>query len=196
MIAVKDEDIVLRRDASDGRFILFTSTDVQPAWPIRWWGAVADTGGDGWGLLVRLDPSAAPEGWTARQLIAVLKARYAVEASRCKSNATSKALGSVEQALACLGPGVGETNVEFGIGALPSPYSWTEARIGEFILPLCPDPESRDEGVTPEQVLIVLDQLLKDGAKARPWSVSIRRASGLISAALRAEQQRVSSVGG
>jgi hypothetical protein len=70
MIDINDTDIVVTRRASDGRFVIFASTDVKPDWPLRWRTVVADTGGDGFGFLVRLDKDAAPEGWTARQLLA------------------------------------------------------------------------------------------------------------------------------
>jgi len=82
MIDVNESDIVITRRTSTGRAVLFTSTDVQPDWPLRWWGAIAVTAGDGFGLLVRLDADAAPEDWTARQLLAVAGARMAAENQR------------------------------------------------------------------------------------------------------------------
>ena len=98
MIDVNESDIVITRRTSTGRAVLFTSTDVQPDWPLRWWGAIADTGGDGFGLLVRLDEDAAPEGWTARQLLAVARARTAGENQRRPSPATAAAIAHLDVA--------------------------------------------------------------------------------------------------
>ena len=79
MIDVDERDIVAARRTADRRFLLFTATDVRPDWPLRWWVVVVDTGGDGVGLPVRLDPAAAPDGWTARQLFRVALARAQAE---------------------------------------------------------------------------------------------------------------------
>ena len=80
MIDLSERDILLVRRGADERFVIFTTTDVQPGWPLPWWVAVLDTGGDGIGVPVRLDASAAPDGWTAAQLIEVALARARAEA--------------------------------------------------------------------------------------------------------------------
>jgi hypothetical protein len=85
-------------------------------------------------------------------------------------------------------------DVAFRPGGLPSPYPWSVASQGEFHLPMCPDPESQDEGVTPEQLLLVLDQLLHDAARALPYRVDLWQAHGHVAAALAAEVRRLAAV--
>ena len=200
MIDVSDSDIVLTRHTGDGRFVLFTSTDVRPGWPLRWWGAVADTGGDGFGLLVRIDRNAAPDGWTARQLLAVAHARMSAEVGRLPSAVTLAAVASLDRATASLAgmfaPPAADDPVTFEPSDVASPYAWTVARRGEFRLPLCPDPESRGEGIAPEQLLIVLDQLLHDAANARPHERALWTCRRHVAAALAAEVRRVAAARG
>ena len=86
--------------------------------------------------------------------------------------------------------------VTFMAGDLASPYAWTVARCGEFHLPLCPDPESRGEGVTPEQLLIILDQLLHDACRAFPHARPLWVSRRHVAAALKAEVRRVAAARG
>jgi hypothetical protein len=79
-------------------------------------------------------------------------------------------------------------------GGPASPYPWTVATQAGFDLPLCPDPESRDEGVTPEQLLIVLDQLTHDAARAIPYLPALWQCRGHVKAALSAEARRLAAV--
>jgi hypothetical protein len=158
MIDIDANDIVATRRTADGRFLIFTSTDVRPAWPTRWWGVVADTRGDGFGFLVRLDEDAAPQGWTARQLLSIARHRMAIEGQRQPSAATATAIANLDLAAAGFRERRGriarDDPLTFVPGGEPSPCAWTVARCGEFHLPLCPDPQSLSEGVTPEQLLI------------------------------------------
>lgn len=197
MIDINEADIVVTRHTTGGRAVLFTSTDVQPGWPIRWWGVVADTGGDGFGLLVRLDANAAPEGWTVRQLLAVARARTAAEWHRRPSVATTAAVARLDDAIAdyrdLAGRLARDDPVTFAQGSEPSPYPWTVARYGDFHLPLCPDPEGLEEGITPEQLLIVLDQLLRDATEAYPHARGLWTCRRHVAAALAAEVGRASS---
>jgi len=200
MIDLDPADIVLTRRAADGRFVIFTATDVRPGWPLRWWGAVADTGGDGFGFLVRLDAETAPAGWTAWQLLAVVQRRMADEAARLPLPMTLAAVASLDQAAASLAGMMGNplpddpvTFASAGGGEL-SPYARTVARSGDFQLPLCPDPESFGEGIAPEQLLIVLDQLLHDTTNARPHERAWWTARRHVAAALAAEAARVIAV--
>ena len=197
MFDVSEADIVGARRTSAGRTVLFTSTDVQPGWPLRWWGAVADTGGDGFGLLVRLDEDAAPEGWTARQLLAVARARMAAENKRRPSAATAAALARLVWAAASCRPPPGrlarDDPVTFEPGGVASPYPWTVARCGEFHLPFCPDPQGLAEGVTPEQLLIILDQLLHDATAAFPHARELWACRRHVAAALAAEVRRAAA---
>ncbi len=199
MIPVRDGDVVVSRATSDGRFVLFTSTDVMPGWPLPWWGVVADTGGDGFGLLVRLDEDSAPAGWTARQLLLVVRSRLASEAARHALVITGDAVAALDRAAACRWeiepPGTAaDAALAFITVDDASPYPWTVAICQEFALALCSDPESRGEGVTPEQLLIVLDQLLRDAARARPHVRAVWEAGRHIAAALAAEVRRLGAV--
>jgi hypothetical protein len=200
MIDINDADIVTTRHTADGRFVIFTSTDVQPGWPLRWWTAVADTGGDGLGIPVRLDAAAAPAGWTARQLLTVAHARMVAENERLSREIAMAAIASLDLAVA---GGWGQVElmarddpVAFAAGGEASPYAWTVARCGPFHLPLCPDPENRGEGVTPEQLLIILDQLLHDACRAFPHARPLWACRRHVAAALKAEAQRVVAVRG
>ena len=197
MIDVSEDDIVVTRRTADSRFVIFTSTDVRPEWPLRWWGVVADTGGDGFGFLVRLDGDAAPHGWTARQLLAVARHRMAAEGELHPSAETAAAIAQLDLATASLGELGGraarDDPVTFASGGEPSPYGWTVARCGGFNLPLCPDPESLGEGVTPEQLLIVLDQLMHDAVRAFPHALGIWACRRRVAAALATEIRRATA---
>jgi hypothetical protein len=194
MIDISPTDIVLTRQATNGRFVIFTRTDVRPTWPLRWWGVVADTGGDAFGLLVRLNGLAAPEGWTARQLLAVARARAAAEYERSATAPAVAALECLDKAVAAIGkpawPTEADAPVEFERGDPQSPYAWTVARCGAFWLPLCPDPLGTGDGIAPEQVLIVLDQLLLNATRAFPHSRALWTTRRQVAGALAAEVRR------
>ncbi len=82
MIDVNQNDIVAVRHTEDGRFAIFTSTDILAHWNQKFWGVLLDTGGDGHGILVRYGNAGAPAGWTVRQLILVVQARMAADHAR------------------------------------------------------------------------------------------------------------------
>ncbi len=130
MIDISKADIVTARQTADGRFVIFTSTDVQPGWPLPWWGAVADTGGDGHGLLVRVDAVSAPAGWTARQLLLVARRRMSAEMARSSMDATAAAAAALDRAArrkwerATPDPVI-DGGVAFHAGPEPSPYPWS-----------------------------------------------------------------------
>ena len=199
MIPVRNEDLVAERRTGDGRFVLFSSAGVQPHWPLRWWGAVCDTGADGFGLLVRLDESAAPAGWTAQQLLEVARRRLAAEGERLPMLATRQAVEALDKALVTMGrisaPSDNPAPLSFRSRGAASPYPWTLAGQGGFDLALCCDPESREEGIAPEQVLTVLDQLLHDAAAAPGrYAPALWQARGCVAAALSAEARRLAAV--
>jgi hypothetical protein len=200
MIDINDADIVITRRTADARFVIFTSTDVQPGCPLRWWTAVADTGGDGFGVPIRLDKTAAPSGWTARQLLAVVRARMVAESERQSCAITLAVIASLDLAATGgwdrAGQVARDDPVAFSPSGEASPYRWTVARCGLFHLPLCPDPESRGEGITPEQLLIILDQLLHDASRAFPHARPLWACRRHVAAALKAEAQRVAAVRG
>jgi hypothetical protein len=199
VIAVRDEDVVLTRHTADGRFLLFTSTDVRTEWFLPWWGVVVDTGADGYGMLVRLDEHAAPAGWTAQQLLLVARRRLAAECERLPSPEVRDAVAALDRAASVMterisAPSDGNWGVAFRQGGTPSPYPWCVAGHSGFDIPLCPDPESRDEGVSPEQLLVALDQLLHDAARALPYRADVWQARGHVTAALAAEVRRLSAI--
>jgi len=159
----------------------------------RFWGVVLDTGGDGCGTLVRYGTvSTAPSGWTLRQLIHVAQARLALEhvrAPEAGAVAVLEALGQAARQMPegePLGCGIG-----FESGGQGSPYAWTVAGCGDLSLPLCPDPESAQEGVTPEQVLIIIDEVLREWAERASYVRRLWMCRNAIRAALAAEVRRV-----
>ena len=199
MIDLDDRDILLTRRDSGGRFVIFTTTDVHPSWPVRWWVAVLDTGGDGIGVPVRLDHTAAPDGWTALQLIEVAMARAEAEVAAggardmcdmCDMSAVASLMIHLAAALRAarqspVTPATAEP-VIFDTGEEFAPFRWTVARCGEHALPFCPDAGGVGVGVTLEQVLIVLDQLFQDGAVGRSLEAWIWRAKRHVALALAA----------
>jgi hypothetical protein len=195
MIDFDEKAIVAVRRTGDGeRFALFLNEDVLPHWGQRFWTVVLDTGGDGFGLPVRYGTGGgAPSGWTLRQLVLVLQARMAAELARAPGEAQARAaaegLERVVLQLPVEEPLGGGISLE--PGGMASPYRWTLARRGEFSLPLCPDPASRDEGLTPEQVLIVVDEALRDWAERAPYLRRLWTARNAVREALAAEIRRV-----
>ena len=193
MIDLDDRDILLTRRDAAGRFVIFTTTDVQPSWPVRWWVAVLDTSGDGIGVPVRLDHTAAPDGWTALQLIEVAmtraEAEVAVGGARDIRAAASlmihlaAALRAARQSPVT--PATAEP-VNFDTGEEFAAFRWTVARCGEHALPFCPDAGGVGVGVTLEQILIVLDQLFQDGAIGRSLEAWLWRAKRHVGLALSA----------
>jgi len=198
MIDIPDGDIVATERTSSGRFVIFTRTDVQPGWPLPWWGVVLDTGSDGIGVLVRLNTAAAPEGWTGRQMLAVALARLRVEYVREPVSAAADAVLQLE-ALAGTWPNDPkdqrpEAIIRFLPGAAKSTYPWDIAKVGDFHLPFSPDPAGREEGLTIEQILLLLRRLLTDAAGAKLTRKWLRAAERHAALALAAEVRRVASI--
>ena len=194
MIDFDEKDIVaVHRTADDRRFVLFTSTDVRPYWGQRFWGVVLDTGGDGFSTLVRYGTgSTAPSGWTVRELLHVAQARMVAEHARAPDAGVLAALEALGDAVRLMPQGemVGN-DISFGSDGRKAPYSWTVARCGDLHLPLCPDPESWQEGIAPEQLLIVTDQALKEWSERAPYLRCLWNCRTAIRDALAAEVRRV-----
>ncbi|MDR3524661.1 MAG: hypothetical protein P4L66_11215 [Acetobacteraceae bacterium] len=199
MIDLDDRDILLTRRDAAGRFVVFTTTDVQPSWPVRWWVAVLDTGGDGIGVPVRIDRTAAPDGWTALQLIEVAMARAEAEvaAGGARDMCDMRGMRAVAALMIHLAAAlraarqspVGAAAAEpvaFETGSDSSRFGWTVARCGEHALPFCPDAGGVGVGVTLAQVLIVLDQLFQDGVVGRSLEAWLWRAKRHVALALAA----------
>ncbi|MDR3525577.1 MAG: hypothetical protein P4L66_15915 [Acetobacteraceae bacterium] len=199
MIDLDDRDILLTRRDSGGRFVIFTTTDVQPSWPVPWWVAVLDTGGDGIGVPVRIDHTAAPDGWTALQLIEVAMARAEAEvaAAGARDVRDMRGMRAVAALMIHLAAALRAARqspvspasadpVTFEAGSESSRFGWTVARCGEHTLPFCHDASGKGEGVTLEQVLIVLNQLFDDGVIGRSLEAWLWRAKRHVALALAA----------
>lgn len=193
MIDINEDDIVLARTASNGAWVVFTKTDLPEGCPISWWGVALDIGGDAHGILVRLDDRYGPEGWTSTDLLQVVVARAKAERHRRFPPSDGDQYQHLRLALLAMQARhkTKTTPSSFQPGPLPSVYPWTVTVQADRTLQLCPDPASQEEGVSPEQVLIVLDQLLADSIKALPFDRSLRAAHLHVQAALDLEVQRV-----
>lgn len=194
MIDISEKDIAAVRQTADGeRFVVFTRTDLLPHWGQGFWGVMLDTGSDGLGVPVRYGTlCTAPAGWSLRQLLLVLQARMALDHARAPEGGALtvlEALGEASRQMQAGEPlGAG---VEYGPSGRASPYAWTLAWCGDLALPLCPDPASREEGVVPEQVLLVLAEALRDWAERAPYLRRVWQARNAVQAALAAEIVRV-----
>ncbi|MGC2855905.1 hypothetical protein ACM64Y_10560 [Novispirillum sp. DQ9] len=158
MIAIPEEDIVARRRTADGRFVLFTRTDLPAGWALPWYGVQMDTGGDAVGLLVGLEPATGV--WSLQDLLLVAHARALAERDHHHGAGIRTAASRLSYA-ARAGSGH-RTRVRFLPGPLPSAFPWTIAALGEHCLPFCADARAPEDGVTLAQGLVVLDQLLAD----------------------------------
>lgn len=194
MIDFDEKAIVAARATTDDRrFVLCTNSDVLPHWGQRFWGVVLDTGGDGHGILVRYGTGGgAPSGWTLRQLLCVAQARLALEHARAPGGGALDVLDGLGRAVRQLPAGEALGNgVDFAPGGQASPYAWTVARAGDQVLPLCPDPQSREEGITPEQVIIIVDEALRDWCERAPYLRKLWSCRNAVRDALAAEIRRV-----
>jgi hypothetical protein len=193
VIDLGPREIIATRHTDDGRFVIFSSAGVTAGWPLPFWGVIADTGADGHGLLVRLDAMVACDGWTVPQLLTVVHARLVAEQARFAAGSTEAAIACLDRALAVYADvsAASSPAVTFEPGDPASPYPCTVARCGPFALPLCPDPESRGEGVTPEQLLIILDQMLLEWSRHAPYIRRVWALRKAVKEALVAEVARV-----
>lgn len=195
MIDFDETSIVAVRRTGDGeRFALFSNADVLPFWEQKFWVMALDTGGDGFCLPVRYGTvSSAPAGWTLRQLLLVAQARAALEYARVPEGGALEVLETLGKAIRLLPPGdaLDGDGVSFTPGGQPSPYRWTVAQCGDLTIELCPDPESRQEGVVPEQILIVADEALRDWVERAPYLSRLWTCRNAVREALAAEISRV-----
>jgi len=194
MIHINDEDIVLRRDTSDGRFLLFTRTDLPAGCTLPWSGVMIDTGGDAHGLSVRLDPDPTGEAWSAGILLHAALARAKAEEERRLAPLAVEighhlhlALGAERRRLG----GDPTGGISLGTGAPGSVYPWTVAIHGRHHLPLSGDAEGREDGVTMEQLLMVLEQIFTDAAVPTAQQRWLTISRDHLMAAIVAERRRV-----
>ncbi|MDR3416602.1 MAG: hypothetical protein P4L83_10485 [Nevskia sp.] len=194
MIDFDEKDVVAARRTADGeRFALFLSTDVLPFWGQRFWAAMLDTGGDGFGLPVRYGTvCTAPSGWTIRQLVCIVQARMALEHARMPDAGALAVLEALGRAVRQMPEGepLG-SGIDFEPGWQDSPYRWTLARTGDLCLRLCADPASREDGITPELLLIVIDEALRDWTERAPHIRRLWAVRNAIRDALAGEIHRV-----
>ena len=194
MIDFDEKSVVAARRTADGeRFALFTNADVRPYWEQKFWTVVLDTGGDGFGLPVRYGTvSSAPTGWSLRQLLLVTQARAALEYGRMPEGGALVVLEALGKAIRLLPPGEMDSDgIAFALGGVASLYRWTVARCGDLSIELCPDPESRDDGIVPEQLIIVADEALRDWSERAPYISRLWTCRNAVREALAAEIRRV-----
>lgn len=194
MIAIDDRDLVHRLETADGRFLLFTSTDLPKGHPLPWWGVTFDTGGDGHGILLVPGPTGL-DAWTGLDLIEVLIGRAEAELNRRLAPHVSRLHDCLRRAALLErqrhGPAL-RPEPRLCRGPNDVPYGWATARRGDHLLPLCSDPESFGEGIAPAQLLYALAQLYDDAVTAKlPIDPTLPH---LLAAAAEAEDQRVKIV--
>jgi hypothetical protein len=197
MIDLADDMIVHRVDTGDGRFLLFHRVDLKPFAKLPFSGIVLDTGGDGLGIALSLDPDPSGEAWSALDLLTIALARAEAEQHRRLGPLVADVADHLVRAVACerqRQDGQASAAIDFVPGILPSPYPWADAWRGPHVLPFCPDPESRQEGITPEQVLMAIRQIFAD-ATVPPGQQRLRvRIVDHLGHALDGERRRVARV--
>lgn len=197
MIDISDEAVVLHQRSSDGRFVIFTNTDRPTDFPVPWNGACLDTLGDAHGILLRCREGDGPDGWSPAELLAVLDERARAEVSRRPAPLADRVQTLVERALrleAQRQPG--SRPVDFRSGGATADYLWTEARVGDMQLSLCPDAVSQGEGVSPEQLLMVLQQFYMDLTLTPPIDRSLLSIRLSVRRALATERRRLAVLTG
>ena len=190
--------VALRRDRAE-RYALFLRTNLPPRSVLPWWLARLDHGsGKVRTIRVRLDEHAGRDDcWTARDLAHLLALRQQAEAKRRPGPMPLQSayhLLELSKVLDARSGVAAAPQILLLPGAAPSPYAWAVAMLGDQednrIL-LCPDPLGRQEGVSPELLLHVLDQLLADAALAFPADAVLGLASSHATTALRCEVARL-----
>jgi len=197
----RGRDTVMRRVIGDGRAVTFLGTDVIPGRPLRMWGVLVDTAdhaGEGGGAFIRLGILGARDGWSVTQLLAVALARFEAELARTGAAEVAEIVRHLELAAATFRdahesePAL-PISFEPAPGAPPSPYPWTVARAGLFAIQLSDDAAGRQEGVTPEQLLAVLDLAMCAWLPVTPWRRSCWVARRAVRAALAVEAGRTAA---
>jgi len=200
LIDISDEAIVSERRASNGRFVLFCDTDLPENFLIPWWSVMADIGGDGAAVLVRLDERQGGEGFTAVGLIRIALTITEAGVAQRSPILAGEILRHLRKALEAelRRRGALPEGEPLRIEAAPTPgFPRLHAECGDGGLALSADPSGREEGVTLEQVLIMLDQLYLDASRRLPDDGRLAEAGVHVDQALRLESRRASlSTGG
>ncbi|MCB5943943.1 hypothetical protein [Acidocella sp. KAb 2-4] len=189
-----NRDVVAWHTTSAGRNVALVAIDLIPGRPLRLWGAAVEIA-DG-GVFIRLAISGPFDGWNVAQLISVAMARFEAELAHSGEPALAEIVRHLEHAAA-----VHREPQERDIvppvsfepappGGVASPFPWTAARAGQFSIALCPDAEARQRGVTPEQLLLVLEMALTSWLPVTPWRRSCWEARREVRAALVLEAAR------
>lgn len=188
MIDINPVDVVAEcRDATN-RFVIFTRTDRPVNFPLPWFGVCLDTGGDGQGILVRPTIRDPGDGWTAIELLYIAQRRSVAE-HEAGANC-SDCMRSLDFAARFHDRNTPSGDaLRFRHGPEHSPFPWTIVSCRGHELSFSADPSGQGEGVTLEQLLIVIERLHQD------WAQAPSRAREAISSAM-AACRRVSNTQG
>ncbi|WP_240376610.1 hypothetical protein [Acidocella sp. MX-AZ02] len=187
-------DNVAWRATSTGRDVALISTDLIPGRPLRLWGAAVEVA-DG-GAFIRLATLNAFDGWSLTQLLAVALARFEAEQAHSGEAVLAEIVRHLDRAAAMHrepqdGWAVPPVSFEPAPPGSPaSPFPWSLARAGQFAIQLCPDAEARQRGVTPEQLLTVIEMALTSWLRVTPWRRSCWQARREVRTALALEAER------
>jgi hypothetical protein len=197
MPEIPPHDIVATRQDSVGRFAVFHEPGPGFVVPVHWGAVALDMGEDTVTIRVRIDELDDPDvpAWTARDLARLALGRQLTEVARSddpmarRSAEHLAALHLLLQKRSGLPPA---RPVLTAPGAHASVYPWTVATLaGVGSIELCPGPLGNGEGVTPELLLHVLDQLLSDAARGLRADPELYTGAKLASEALREETARM-----
>ncbi|MHB1313012.1 MAG: hypothetical protein ACYC3L_13435 [Gemmatimonadaceae bacterium] len=166
MIHIDNDDVVGVAHDLTGRFVVFHKTDLPSGFPMPWWAACLDTGGDGVGILVRPTVAGAGDGWTAAELLHVAVSRAFAEVNARKRRAACA--GFLSLALRAHGDKADFASVTFSRGADRTSLPWLVASVRGHDLVFSADAEGKAEGITLDQMLVVLDRLHRDWRNAPP----------------------------
>jgi len=166
MIDIDPDDVVGFFHDPAGRFVIFSRAGMPAGFPLPWWAVCLDTGGDGIGILVRPSSAAPGDGWTAAELLRVAVARADVELVAGARPAACP--GFLTLALRAHGVGADASGVTFAPGGEVADLPWSVASVRGHDLPFSADAAGMLEGVTLDQLLVVLDRLHQDWRGAPP----------------------------
>jgi hypothetical protein len=188
-------DNVAWRATSAGRNVALISTSLIPGRPLRLWGAAVEVAGGG--AFIRLAILGPYDGWTTGQLLAVALARFEAEqAHNLGEPILAEIVHHLDRAAAMHrepqdGWAVPPVSFEPAPSSSPaSPFPWSLARAGQFAIQMCPDAESRQRGISPEQLLVVIEMALSAWLPITPWRRSCWQARREVRAALALEAER------
>ncbi|MDR3416604.1 MAG: hypothetical protein P4L83_10495 [Nevskia sp.] len=195
--ATGGRDNVAWHKTSTGRAVALVTADLVPGRPLRLWGAAVEIP-DG-GVFVRLATISSRDGWTAAQLLTVALARFEAEQAHSGEPVLAEIVRHLDRAAVVYR----EPQASWAVppvsfepappGGVTSPFPWTVARAGQFVIALCPDAEARQQGVTPEQLLATIEMTLTRWLPITPWRRSCWEARRAVRAALALEAARATT---